>query len=303
MSRRGWLLFGAMCVIWGIPYLLIKVAVTAVTPATLVFLRTSVGGLLLLPLAIQRRSLGPLLPRWRSLLVYTVVEVAVPWLLLSDAERRLSSSLSGLLVAAVPLVGALIALLVGGGERLDARRLGGLLVGLAGVAALLGFDIGVGDIGAVAEVGLVTVGYATGPLIISRRLSDLPADGVITASLLVSAAAYAPLFATQLPAVMPSTREIVAIGVLAVVCTALAFLLFFSLITEVGPLRATVITYVNPAVAVTLGVVLLGEPFTAGTGIGFVLILAGSFLATRRTRQHAAPAAYPVEAEAVALPR
>jgi len=274
VTARGWALFAAMCVIWGIPYLLIKVAVGGMTPATLVFLRTAVGGLLLLPLSLRRGSLRSLGPSWRVITVYTVIEVALPWWLLSDAERRLSSSLSGLLIAAVPLTGVVIA------------RLAGLLVGLAGVAVLLGFDVGSGDIGAVAEIGLVTVCYAAGPLLIARKLSALPADGVVTASLILTTAAYAPLSLTQLPAAMPSTRVLAAIAALAVVCTAIAFLVYFALIAEVGPLRATVITYVNAAVAVLLGVTILG----------------GSFVATQRARTPAPASFAPVEAQVVASP-
>ncbi len=281
MSRRGWALFGAMAVIWGVPYLLIKVAVDDLGPGTLVFVRTGIGALLLIPVAASRDALRPLLPRWRIVLAYTVVEVAIPWFLLSDAERHLSSSLAGLLVSAVPLVGAVLAL-VTLGERLSGGRVVGLLVGLAGVGILLGFDVGRGDLGAVAEIALVTVGYAVGPMLIATRLRDLPAIGVVTASLAVTALAYSPFGITHLPASWPSTRVLVAIAVLSVLCTSLAFLVFFALIAEVGPARATVITYVNPAVAVALGVSLLGEPFTAGTAAGFALILGGCFLATRR---------------------
>jgi drug/metabolite transporter (DMT)-like permease len=296
VSRRGFVLFAAMCVIWGIPYLLIKVAVDSLEPAALVFLRTGVGALILVPLAAVRGDLAPLLKRWRVLLVYTVVEVAVPWFRLADAERHLSSSLSGLLVAAVPLIGAVLSRLSGGEERFSVQRIAGLLVGLGGVAALLGLDVSGGDLGAVAEIGLVTVGYATGPLLISRQLRDLPATGVVAASLGLTAVAYAPYALTHMPASAPSTRVITAVAILAIVCTALAFLLFFALIAEVGPVRATVITYVNPAVAVALGVAILGESFTVGTAIGFVLILLGSFLATRRAGP--APAARAPAAQA-----
>jgi drug/metabolite transporter (DMT)-like permease len=239
--------------------------------------------LLLLPLAAARGYLRPLLPHWRVIALYTVIEIGVPWVLLSDAERKLTSSLAGLLVAAVPLIGAVIAATTGG-ERLDARRLTGLLVGLAGVAALLGLDVGGGSVPAVLEIGVVAVCYAVGPLIIARRLTNLPALGVVAASLTLAAIAYAPLAATQLPTHMPGGNVIASLALLGVVCTALAFIVFFALIAEVGPVRATVITYVNPAVAVALGVALLGERFTAGTAIGFVLILAGCVLATRQTR-------------------
>jgi drug/metabolite transporter (DMT)-like permease len=283
VTRRGWILFGVMGVIWGIPYLLIKVAVGDLSPASLVFLRTTTGALVLLPITARRGAITPLLAHWRWLLVYTVVEVAIPWMLLSDAETHISSSLAGLLVAAVPFVGALLALLTGGDDRLDARRMAGLLVGFVGVAALVGFDLSGGNLGAVGEIALVTVGYALGPMIIARRLNGLRPVGVVATSLALTAVAYAPVGVLQLPSHAPSLKVVLAVATLGVVCTALAFILFFALIAEVGPVRATVITYVNPAIALLLGVLILGEPFTAGAGVGFALILAGSFLATRRT--------------------
>lgn len=283
MTRRGWLLFAAMGVIWGVPYLLIKVAVADLSPASLVFLRTATGVLVLLPIALARGSIAPLRPHWRWVLLYTVVEVAVPWMLLSDAERHISSSLAGLLIAAVPFIGALLALVTGGEDRLDTRRLTGLLVGFVGVGTLVGFDLSGGSLGAIGEIAVVTVGYALGPMIIARRLRGVPAVGVVTASLVLTAIGYAPVGVLQLPNHAPSVQVILAVAGLGVVCTAVAFLLFFALIAEVGPVRATVITYVNPAVALVLGVAILGEAFTAATAAGFVLIVLGSFLATART--------------------
>jgi drug/metabolite transporter (DMT)-like permease len=281
MTRRGWLLFIALGVIWGIPYLLIKVAVRELAPASLVFLRTAVGAAVLLPVvAAGSGNLRALLPRWRPILLFTIIEMAIPWLLLSDAERRVSSSLAGLLMASVPLAGAVIARVSGGQERLGVRRAVGLGVGLAGVVALLGLDLASGDAAAVAKLAVVVVGYAVGPLIVSRRLSDLPALEVVAVSLALCAIGYAPVGLALLPSTMPPAEVIAAVAVLGAVCTATAFVLFFRLIAEVGPVRSTVITYVNPAVAVAAGVAVLGEPFTAGTLVGFVLILAGSWLAT-----------------------
>ena len=288
MSRRAWALFIAMAIIWGIPYLFIKIAVGELTPVTLVFLRTLVGALILLPIAAATAGIRPLFPYWRWVIAYTVVEVSLPWFLLSDAERRLSSSLTGLMIAAVPLIGALITWVTRGDERLDLRRVGGLVVGFVGVAALVGLNVSYRDLGAVGEVGLVAVGYATGPIIVSRKLPTLPSLGVVSASLVLTAVGYAPLAVRQLPATMPHVDVIFAVGVLAVLCTAVAFLLFFALIAEVGPVRATVITYFNPAVALLLGVLLLHEPFTVGAVVGLALILTGSLLATRRA---SAPAA------------
>jgi drug/metabolite transporter (DMT)-like permease len=283
MSRRGWALFLAMGVIWGIPYLLIKIAVEDLSPAALVLARTSLATLLLLPLAAARGLLRPLLPRWRPLLVYTIIEICLPWVLLGHAEQELSSSLTGLLVAAVPLVGAILVKATGH-EPMAPRRVVGLLVGFAGVAALVGFDVGSSSAGAVAAVGLVAVFYALGPLILARHLADLPSLGVVAASLAISAVLYAPVGLLQWPDHAPGTDTWLSVVGLAVVCTAVAFLLFFELIAEVGPSRATVITYVNPAVALLLGVIVLDEHVSVATGLGFALILLGSVLATARER-------------------
>jgi drug/metabolite transporter (DMT)-like permease len=290
VTRRGWLLFAAMAVIWGIPYLLIKVAVAELTPATLVLLRTTVAGLILVPLAAARGDIRPLLAQWRWVVAYTFVEVAAPWILLSDAERKLSSSLAGLLIAGVPLVGSVIVWVIGGDDRPDLRRILGLIVGFVGVALVVGLDVATDDLVAVGEVGLVVIGYALGPMIIARRLQGVPTVGVVAASLALTALAYAPLGIAQLPAGLPSTQVLLSIAILGIVCTALAFMLFFALIAEVGPIRATIITYFNPAVALVLGVLLLHEPFTAALAAGFALIALGSFVATRRARGMPRPA-------------
>lgn len=280
LTRRGWFLFVALGVVWGIPYLLIKIAVRDFTPASLVLLRTAIGAAVLLPMVLHRGHARALLAHWRPIALFTFVEMAVPWFLLSDAERRVTSSFAGLFMASVPLVGAVLSRFTGRHEHLGVRRLAGLGVGLAGVIALLGLDMGGGDAWAVAELAVVVVGYAVGPIIVARRLGDLPALDVVAASLALCALAYAPLGIAQLPPALPALDAIVAVAVLGLVCTVVAFLLFFRLIAEVGPVRSTVITYVNPAVAVAAGVALLDEPFTVGTAVGFVLILAGSWLAT-----------------------
>jgi drug/metabolite transporter (DMT)-like permease len=285
ITRRGWLLFAAMCVIWGIPYLLIKVAVRDLSPATLVLCRTGIGALILLPIAASRDTLRPALRRWKPVLAFGAIEMALPWWLLSNAETKLSSSLTGLLVAAVPLAGALIVWTTGSRERPGALNAVGLLLGLAGVSALVGFDLGHVSARPVIEVAVVVVCYALGPIILARWLSDLPALGVITVSLAATAVLYIPIAAFTLPDARPAGNVILSVLVLSVLCTSLAFLLFFALIDQVGPVRATVITYVNPAVAALLGVTILDEAFTFGMVVGFALILAGSVLATRPSRR------------------
>jgi drug/metabolite transporter (DMT)-like permease len=287
VSRRGWSLFAAMSVIWGIPYLLIKVADGGVAPPVLVLARVTIGAALLLPIAIRRRELAPLLSRWRWVALFALVEIIAPWLLLSEAETRLSSSLSGLLIASVPILVAVIGRATGGQDRLTAVRWAGLLVGLGGVALLVAGGGTHGQAGQVAEVLLVAVCYAIGPLVVARKLSDLPSLGVTAASLGFAAVVCAPIAALTWPSAVPAAKVLAALAALAVVCTALAFLAFFALIAEAGPARATVITYVNPAVAVALGVLVLGEQLTVTMGVAFAAILGGSVLATRTSRQAA----------------
>jgi drug/metabolite transporter (DMT)-like permease len=283
VSKRGWLLFAAMSVIWGVPYLFIKVAVEVLSPASLVLCRTGLAALILLPIAAARGELRPLLKHWKPLLAFTVSELAVPWLLLSEAETHLSSSLTGLLIAAVPLVGAILGW-VTRTDRLDARRLAGLGVGLAGVVALAGLDLGRGNAVALVELGVVAIGYALGPFILAHGLSGAPRIGVTAAALTLTSLIYLPVGVAQFPHAWPRFPVVASVAVLALLCTAIAFLLFYALIDEVGPVRSTVITYVNPAVAVVLGVLFLHESLTWSIAAGFALILAGSVLATRRAR-------------------
>jgi len=283
MSRRGWVLFLALGVIWGLPYLLIRVSVREVTPAFLVFVRTAGASVILAPFVVRRGALRPLLAHWKALLVYTVVEIVVPWLFLFSAEEKVTSSLAGLLVASVPIAGAVIAQ-VTGTDRLDWRRLTGLGLGIVGAGALVGFDVGRSSLLAASSFLLVVTGYALGPWILHRYLSGLASASVILASLVIAAVGYAPVALLQRPRHALSASVVLSMAGLTVVCTALAFSVFFALVREVGPMRATVITYLNPAVAVLLGVLVLGESFGWATGVGFVAVLGGSFLATRPLR-------------------
>lgn len=287
MSRRAWALFVAVGVIWGIPFLLIKVADGGVSVAVLVFARVFIGALLLLPLAVRRGQLRALLPYWRWLVALSVVEVILPWLLLSAAERRLSSSLSGLVLAVVPIIGIGVARLAGDREPITAVRWAGLAIGLSGVTLLLLPAVAGGGTVPVLEALGTAVCYAIGPVIAAQKLGGADALSVTAASLGLASVVYAIPAALTWPQALPSPRVLAALAGLAAICTALAFLLYLRLIAEAGPVRAEVVTYVNPAVAVTLGVLVLGEPFTPLIAIAFVLILAGSVLATRRGNQQA----------------
>jgi len=273
-----------MSVIWGIPYLLIKVAVDEVSPVVVVFARCVVGAALLLPWTIARGQLRPALRHWKWLLLFTVLEMTGPWLLLSYAEQSLSSSLTGLLVAAVPFVAALAGRLAGEEERFTPVRIAGMCLGVVGIVALLGLDIEGAQLLPLVAVALVVTGYATAPLIVSRKLPEVPGVAASSIALFVTAVIYAPFALPRVGEVGDASGEAVsALVTLGVLCTAVALALFFALIREVGPQRALVITFVIPAVAVLLGVALLDEPFTLGIAVGLPLVLAGCVLATRRS--------------------
>ncbi|MGY1622145.1 DMT family transporter [Geodermatophilus sp. SYSU D00965] len=284
MSRRGWALFLAMSVIWGVPYLLIKVAVEEVPPVVVVAVRCLLGAAVLLPWTIARGQVRPALRHWKALLLFTVLEMAGPWLLLSYAEQTLSSSLTGLLVAGVPFVAAVAGRLAGEEDRLTPVRLAGMGLGVVGIAVLLGLDVEGIALLPLLAVALVVVGYATGPLVVSRALPEVPGVAASAIALTVTAVVYLPVAAPHLDeavrAPAPALFSLVTLGVL---CTAVALAMFFALIREVGPQRALVITFLNPAVAVLLGVLLLDEPFTLGLAVGLPLVVAGCVLATRRS--------------------
>jgi drug/metabolite transporter (DMT)-like permease len=287
MTKRGWILFIALGMLWGMPYLLIRIAVGAIDPLVVAGSRTLIGALLLLPVALRRNELAGGVRKWRWLLAYTLIEINVPWLLLGHAETRLNSSTAGLLIAVVPLFAALIVTKLGH-EQLEPRRVLGLGIGFAGVALLVGIDIQFSDLMAVAAIMVVALCYAVGPIIIDRKLRDVPAIGVVTASLIVATLAYAPFAPFLWPEHVPASAAWSVIG-LGVLCTAAAFLVFFALIAEVGAARATVITYVNPAVAIVLGALVLSEPLTLGMALGFPLVIVGSVLGTSRARKQVQP--------------
>ncbi|MEI2787200.1 MAG: DMT family transporter [Candidatus Nanopelagicales bacterium] len=284
MSGEAWVLFAAMSLIWGLPYLFIKVAVAEVDPATLVFARTTLALIILLPLAMRAGALRPALRHWRPAAIFALLEMGIPWLLLSDAETRISSALAGLLLAAVPIIGAVVTAFMGDRHNLAPMRLAGMLLGVVGVAALVGVDASAGHLDWLSVAQLLTVAtcYAVAPIIIDRQANPAPAIGTITVSILLVSVAYLPFGVPGLVRAWPLQPDTAgSLLVLGWLCTALAFVLFFRLIAAAGPVRAVVITFINPAVAIVLGVVVLSENITAGMLVGFPLVILGSFLATR----------------------
>ncbi len=283
MSRRGWAYFLAMAVIWGIPYLLIRVAVRELNPGVLVFLRTAPAALLLAPLVLVRGQLAALRQHAGWIAVFGVVEFGVPWFLMSTSEQHITSSLTSLLICCVPLF-AVVAQRIRRTEDVVApRRYVGLGVGAVGVAFLVGFDLGGGSLTWIGLMMLVCVGYCVGPIILATKLRAVDGPTVVLGATAIVALGWLPWALTHWPRhVSGETWSCVA--VLSIVCTAGAFLVFFELIKEVGATRSVVVTYVNTAIAVVLGVVGLHEPLTAGIVVGFPLVLIGCVIATSTSR-------------------
>ncbi len=281
MTRRGWALFALMSVLWGVSYLFIKIAIGELSPVFVVVARTGIAALVLVPIAVRRGLIRPLLRRFGWLVLLAVVSVAAPFVLISYGEVHITSSLTALLIAAEPIMVAGLA-----GERVSGTRAAGLAVGIAGVAVLVGLDLGgdgLGLLGA-AMVLLATFWYALSTIVVQRRFSDVPPVGVVAGTLTITTVLLAPFGIASAPTHLPSLKVTGSLLVLGLLCTALALVAFYALIAEAGPGRAAVITYVNPAVAVLLGVALLGEPLTAAVVLGSALILAGSYLSTRPVR-------------------
>lgn len=285
MSGRAWVLFVGMCVFWGIPYLLIRVADESLSPVVIVFGRCAVGGLVLIPFALRRGAFRGLRPRLGWIVVLGFFEVIFPFTLIALGEEWIPSSLSGLLVASLPIMVFLLGLRLDPAERASGIRILGLFLGLAGVAVLLGLDVG-GSGGQLLGAGMVvlaTLCYAVGALIVRFKLSGVSQLGVSAGTMVWACAVLAVPTAFFAPHQMPPGAALAAVVVLGLVCTALAFVAYFNLIQIAGASRAVLITYVNPAVAVLLGIVVLSEKATLVTAIGFCLIVFGSWFATRRS--------------------
>ncbi len=284
MTRRNYLLFALLCVIWGIPYLFIKVALTDFSPPTVVLLRTGIAAVIMLPLALSRGELQAALKVFPWVLVFALVEMAGPWLLLNDAETRVSSGLGALMIATTPLIGTIIGAFLGDRSAWHSKRLIGLAVGFAGVAGLVSLDItgGQADLRSILQLLVVSFGYAAAPAMAARKFAGISNFGVIALSVAVVAAIYLIPGIYTWPNHPPSLKSIGSVMVLGVICTALAFIIFFALIKGIGAVRITLVTYINPAVAVSLGIIFLNEPITIGTIVGFPLVLIGSYYATKK---------------------
>ena len=294
MTWRVGAAFAALCVIWGLPYFFIKLALAEVPPIGVAWGRIALGAAFLLPVAWKRGSLGQIRAHKGAVCAFAFCELIGPFVLIALGESWVSSSLTGILIATVPLMMIVLAPLFGVHEPLGARRLIGLVVGLVGVVTLLGlWSRGSGDVpsgddavsGVLGWVGvgcivISTVGYACGGLIVQRHLKGVDEMGAVAASLVIATVVLLPGAIVWPPTHVPSPLVLTSIAVLGIVCSALALSLCFYIIHHIGAARMAVVTYVNPAVAVLLGVVVLHESFGKGTVLGLALILLGSWLAT-----------------------
>lgn len=284
MTQKGLILFLLTGFFWGLPYFFIAIALDSFSTPSIVFLRVFLGALVLIPYAIYAGGLAKALKAWPYVVFFAVTEMVVPWWLITEAGKHNPSGLSGLLVATVPFfVVAILAIFFKDRKALRLRPLTGMLIGFAGVAALVGVDSFTGAIEPlyVLFVILASLGYGIAPIVANRKLKDVSSASMIGMSMVIVSVVYAPFAVPNLGAefAQASAPSLIAILVLGLICSAAAFVLFFKLIKEIGPAKASLITYVNTAVALFLGIVFLGEPITIGLLIGLPLITVGLVLA------------------------
>jgi drug/metabolite transporter (DMT)-like permease len=287
MSRKALLLFLATGLAWGLPYFFIKIAIEDFSSYSIIFIRVLIGAAIMVPLALNSGALKIALKHWKWVLFFAVMEMVIPWWLITEAGRHIDSGLTALLIATVPMFGVVVASLLGDKSIRNPKTLIGMVVGFAGVVALVGIDSfqGIVDPIWVGAVILGSIGYAIAPAVISYKIGFVPTTGVISLSMVFVAIAYLIPAITQLPQEItnvPSLESWLALLGLGAICSALAFVLFFALIKEIGAPRATLIVYINTLVALLLGVVFLSEPITPGLLIGLPLVLIGSWMAGQK---------------------
>jgi drug/metabolite transporter (DMT)-like permease len=284
MSKTGWVNFGIVGLLWGLPYLFLKVAVGELEPSVIVISRTLIGALLLAPLAIKRSIFWLPIKRWPFLLLYSACELIGPWYLITHAEQKINSGLTGLLIATTPIWAAILASIFGDKTVWHKSRLLGLIVGFIGVIAVVGLEsiTGNSDLTSIAMVLIASMGYAYAINMVNRRIPEVPGLALNTWAMIITSIVFLPFAIVQRPTQMPSVEVVLSVIGLGVLCTALAFTMFFKVIAEIGPPRASLVTYLNTAVAVVLGIIILSEPITLGIVLGLPLVLIGSYFASRK---------------------
>jgi drug/metabolite transporter (DMT)-like permease len=287
MNRRSWELFALAGILWGIPYLLIKVAVEdgGFKPGFLVFARVCLGALFLIPLAIKRGLITPALKYFKWILLYSIIELVGPWYFISSGEQHITSGLAGLLVATVPFWSTLLASFLGDKTVWQRKRLLGMIIGFIGVVLVVGLESlqGSNSRNAIFMVLLAAIGYAIAPMMIRIKAPELNGLAINSLAMLITAIIYIPVAFIEWPESVPTTKSLLALLALGIFPTAIAFVIFFKVIVDLGPTRASLVTYINTAVAVLLGIIVLGEPLTIGILLGLPLILFGSYTAGRKS--------------------
>jgi drug/metabolite transporter (DMT)-like permease len=293
VDRRNWILLLILAALWGASYLFIKIGLDDLSPAGVVFTRTALAALVLMPIAIQRGGMAPLWRRAPGLFALGAVQVAAPFLLISAGERHIASSLAGILVAAAPIFTAIFAIWLDDNERLSAPGIVGVAIGIVGVGLLLGVDLGGSSTALLGGlmVVLASVGYALGGFGLKRYFTGYQPIALVASTMSASAIMTLPLFLIDLPSHV-GLDTVGAISALGFGGTGIAFVIYYTLNREIGPTRTSLVAYVAPVFAVVYGVTLLSEKFTLTTAIGIVLIVGGSWLAAR------APARAPADAPA-----
>jgi len=284
LTKVGWGRFALVGFLWGTPYLFLKIAVAEIAPAAIVFLRVLIGAIVLMPIAIRQKTFFIARKYWPFVLLYTITELIGPWYLITNAEQKITSGLAGLLVATVPIWAAILASIFGDHTVWHKSRLFGLIIGFIGVVAVVGIESlsGRQDILSISMVLLAAMGYAYAINMINRRIPQVAGLALNTWAMIITSVVYLPFALAGWPSESPSIEAIGSVLALGVFCTAIAFILFFKVVVEVGPPRASLVTYLNTTVAVLLGVVLLGEPLTLGIALGLPLVLIGSYFASRK---------------------
>lgn len=287
MSRRNLILFILAGFLWGIPYLFIRVAVdpeTGFSPAIVVFMRVFIGALILLPIAIYDKSFFIAIKGWKYIAVYALFEMVIPWILIGTAEQSISSGLAGLLVASVPIFSTIITSLHGDKSVWHPRRLFGMGVGFLGVFLLVGIESFTGSSNPISILMMLgaSIGYAYAVIFISRKLPGVSGVAINGIAMAMTAIFYSPALLLLWPDRAIGTTAIYSVIALGVFSTGIAFAVFFTVMAEIGPARASLVTYMNTAFAVVLGVIILSEPLTIGIIVGLPLVLVGSYLASRK---------------------
>jgi drug/metabolite transporter (DMT)-like permease len=286
MTRKSWIQFGIVGFLWGIPYLLMKVAVADIPPPLIVAGRTLIGAAILIPIALRKNTLKDAIEGIKYVIPYAVLEMVGPWILITSAEKEISSGLAGLLVATVPFFASIFSSLRGDHSVWQPKRIFGLVVGFVGIVALVGIEsiTGTSNPKAIAMVILAAIMYAYAVLMVTTNLPGVDGIAINGVAMGLTCLFYTPIAIATWPSNPVSTQAITALVALGVFSTAIAFMLFFIVIVEIGVARGSLTTYVNTAVAVVLGILILNEPITLGIIVGLPMVLLGSYLASRKEK-------------------